>query len=345
MKLGLIVGYAGRHLAPPMELILEAERLGYESCWTSEAYGSDAVSVSSWILARTTRIKVGTAILQMPARTPTMTAMTALSLDHLSGGRFIVGLGPSGPQVVEGWYGASYAKPLTRLREYIEIMQKVWKREEPVTYEGYHYTLPYKGADATGLGKPLKCILHCERRIPIYTASLQHKSVAVSAELADGFFPIWLNPERTDLFDAPIMEGLAKVPGKTLADFDIAPGVGLVMDDDLEKCRALIKPRIALYVGGMGARGKNFYTEYAGRLGYAGEAKKIQELYLDGKKSEAIAAVPDKLVDEVSLIGPAARIKDRLQAWIAAGKTHHVGTLVVAGFQPEALRVVAETVL
>jgi F420-dependent oxidoreductase-like protein len=324
---------------------LEAERLGFDSCWTSEAYGSDAISVSAWILARTTKIKMGTAILQMPARTPTMTAMTALSLDHLSGGRFIIGLGPSGPQVVEGWYGASYAKPLTRLREYIDIMNKVFAREEPVTYEGYHYTLPYKGKDATGLGKPLKSILHCERRIPIYTASLQHKSVALSAELCDGFFPIWLNPERTDLFDAPIKEGLAKVPGKTLADFDIAPAVGVVMGNDLEQCRNMIKPRIALYVGGMGARGKNFYTDFASRLGYPDAARKIQDLYLEGKKAEAIAAVPDKLVDEVSLVGPADRIKDRLQAWIAAGKTHHVGTLVVAGYQPEALRLIAETVL
>jgi F420-dependent oxidoreductase-like protein len=328
-----------------MDLILEAERLGFDSCWTSEAYGSDAISVSSWILARTTKIKMGTAILQMPARTPTMTAMTALSLDHLSGGRFIVGLGPSGPQVVEGWYGASYAKPLTRLREYIEIMHKVFAREQPVTYDGYHYQLPYRGADATGLGKPLKSILHVERRIPIYTASLQHKAVALSAELTDGFFPIWLNPERPDMFDAPIKEGLAKVPGKTLKDFDIAPAVGLVMGDDLEACRNQIKPRIALYVGGMGARGKNFYTDFAGRLGYEDAAKKIQDLYLDGKKNEAIAAVPDKLVDEVALVGPADRIKDRLQAWIAAGKTNHVGTLVLAGFQSEALRLVAETVL
>jgi F420-dependent oxidoreductase-like protein len=345
MKLGLTVGYSGRKLELPLDLVLEAERLGFDSCWTSEAYGSDAISVSAWILARTTKIKMGTAILQMPARTPTMTAMTALSLDHLSGGRFIIGLGPSGPQVVEGWYGASYAKPLTRLREYIDIMNKVFAREEPVTYEGYHYTLPYKGKDATGLGKPLKSILHCERRIPIYTASLQNKSVALSAELCDGFFPIWLNPERPDLFEEPIKEGLAKVPGKTLADFDIAPAVGVVMGDDLEQCRNFIKPRIALYVGGMGARGKNFYTDFASRLGYADAARKIQDLYLDGKKAEAIAAVPDQLVDDVSLVGSADRIKDRLQAWIAAGKKNQVGTLVVAGYQPEALRLIAETVL
>jgi F420-dependent oxidoreductase-like protein len=345
MKLGLTVGYSGRTLALPMDLVLEAERLGFDSIWTSEAYGSDAVSVSAWILAHTKKIKMGTAILQMPARTPTMTAMTALTLDHLSGGRFIVGLGPSGPQVVEGWYGASYAKPLTRLREYLDIMHKVFERKEPVTYDGYHYQLPYKGEGATGLGKPLKSILHCERRIPIYTASLQPKSVALSAELTDGFFPIWFNPEKPDLFAEPIKEGLAKAPGKTLKDFDTAPAVGVAMGDDLQQCRNMIKPMIALYVGGMGARGKNFYTDYAARLGYPDAALKIQDLYLAGKKEEAMAAVPDQLVDDVALVGPADRIKGRLQAWIAAGKSHAVGTMVLGSRQPEALRLIAETVL
>ena len=345
MKLGLTVGYSGRTLQLPLDLVLEAEKLGFDSCWTSEAYGSDAISVSAWILARTTRIKMGTAILQMPARTPTMTAMTALTLDHLSGGRFIVGLGPSGPQVVEGWYGASYAKPLTRLREYIEIMHKVFERKEPVTYDGVHYQLPYKGKDASGLGKPLKSILHPERKIPIYTASLQHKSVAVSAELTDGFFPIWLNPEKPELFKAPIEEGLAKVPGKTLKDFDIAPAVAVAMGEDLQACRDMLKPWFALYIGGMGARGKNFYTEFASRLGYPDAARKIQDLYLDGKKEEAAAAVPDKLVDETTLVGPKARIQERLKAWIAAGKTHHVGTMVLGTRDPEVLRVVAEAVL
>jgi F420-dependent oxidoreductase-like protein len=345
MKLGIVVGYSGRKLTLPMPLVHEAERLGFDSCWTSEAYGSDAVSVSAWILANTSRIKVGTAILQLPARTPTMTAMTAMSLDQLSGGRFIVGLGPSGPQVVEGWYGATYAKPLSRLREYIEIMHKVLAREEPVVYDGYHYQLPYKGQDGTGLGKPLKSILHCERKIPIYTASLQHKAVSLSAELCDGFFPIWLNPERTDLFEAPISEGLAKVAGKRREDFDIAPFVTVVMGDDLAKCREQVKPSMALYIGGMGARGKNFYTDYASRLGYADAARKIQDLYLDGKKDEAAACVPDQLIDDVALCGPGDRIKARLQAWVAAGKSHHVGTMILGTQQPEALQLIAETVL
>jgi F420-dependent oxidoreductase-like protein len=344
MKLGLNLGYAGRKLSLPMDMVLEAERLGFDSVWSSEAYGSDAISASAWILARTTRIRAGTAILQMPARTPTMTAMTALSLDHLSGGRFIVGLGPSGPQVVEGWYGASYAKPLTRLREYMEIMRAVFAREAPVTYDGYHYQLPYHGPDSTGLGKSLKCILHADKRVPIYTASLQPKAVAVSAELADGFFPIWLNPERADVFEPWIAEGLAKA-GKTRDQFDMAPFVPLVMGDDLEQCRNLVKPGLALYIGGMGARGKNFYTDYTSRNGYPDAAKRVQDLYLDGKKEEACAAVPDALIDEVALVGSAARIKDRLQAWIAAGKSGLVGTMIVRAMQPEALQLLAETVL
>jgi F420-dependent oxidoreductase-like protein len=344
MKLGLNLGYSGRTLSLPLDLVAEAERLGFDSVWTSEAYGSDAVSTSAWLLAHTQRIRVGTAILQMPARTPTMAAMTALSLDHLSGGRFIVGLGPSGPQVVEGWYGASYAKPLTRLREYIEIMRKVFAREEPVQYEGYHYQLPYHGPDATGLGKPLKCILHAERRIPIYTASLQPKAVALSAELTDGFFPIWLNPEKTDLFDAPIAEGLAKA-GKSRADFDTAASVGVVLGDDVAACRNMIKPMLALYMGGMGARGKNFYTDYATRLGYGDAARKVQDLYLDGKKDEATAAVPDQLIDDVALVGPADRIRGRLEAWTAAHKQGKVGTLILNSRQPEALRLIAETLL
>jgi len=344
MKLGLNIGYASRKLALPLDLIAEAEQLGFDSVWTSEAYGSDCVTTSTWILAHTKRIRVGTAIMQMPARTPTMTAMTAISLDHLSGGRFIVGLGPSGPQVVEGWYGASYAKPLTRLREYIEIMRKVVAREGPVTYAGYHYQLPYKGADSTGLGKPLKCILHAEHQFPIYTASLQPKAVALSAELADGFFPIWIDPEQPDVFEANIADGLARA-GKPRNAFDMAPFVGVVMGDDLQQCRNAIKPMLALYIGGMGARNKNFYNDYASRTGWPDAARTIQELYLDGKKEEAAAAVPDALVDAVALVGNADRIKGRLQAWMAAAKAGKVGTMVLGTGQVEAMRAIAETVL
>lgn len=346
MKLGMIVGYSGRKLVLPMDLILEAERLGYDSCWTAEAYGSDAVTPAAWILAKTTKLRVGTAIMQLAARAPTMAAMTALSLDHLSQGRFIVGLGPSGPQVVEGWYGASYDKPLTRLREYIEIMRAVFAREAPLEYQGVHYQLPYKGEDGTGLGKPLKSILHCERKVPIYTASLQPKAVAMSAQLCDGFFPVWMNPERFDIFAPAVEKGLAKAGGgKSLAQFDVAPFVTVVLGDDLDQCRMPVKAMLALYVGGMGARDKNFYTAYAAQLGYGDAARKIQDLYLDGKKNEAIAAVPDQLVDDIALVGSRDRIRDRAQRWVEAGKKGHVGSMLIGSGQKEALQLMAELVL
>ena len=346
MKLGLVVNYSGRKLELPMDLILEAERLGFDSCWTAEAYGSDAVTPAAWILSKTTKIRVGTAIMQLPARAPTMAAMTAMSLDHLSGGRFIIGLGPSGPQVVEGWYGASYEKPLTRQREYIEIMRMVFARKAPVEYSGVHYQLPYRGPGSTGLGKPLKSILHCEHKIPIYTASLQPKPVAMSAELCDGFFPAWMDPDRFDVFDESIAEGFAKAGGgKTLEHFDVAPIVVVVLGDDVDACRVPVKAMLALYVGGMGARDKNFYNEYVTKLGYGAEARTIQDLYLAGKKDEAGAAVPDKLVDEIALVGPKDRIRDHAQRWIAAGKKRHVGSMLLGAMQPEALQVVAELML
>ncbi len=346
MKLGVVVPYGGRKITLPFDMVREAERLGYDSCWTSEAYGSDAISISAWLLAHTRKIKVGTAILQLPARAPTMAAMTAMSLNQLSGGRFIVGLGPSGPQVVEGWYGASYAKPLTRLHEYIDVMRQVFARETAVAYDGHHYQLPYRGADATGLGKPLKTILHHEQKIPIYTASLQPKAVALSAEIADGFFPIWLAPEKARLFAEPIQEGLTKAGGgKSLKDFDVAPFVAVAMGDDLQACRNALKPNMALYIGGMGARGKNFYTTYASQLGYADAATRVQDLYLAGQKDEAAALVPDALIDDVALVGSKDRIRDRLQAWISAGRQHLVGTMIVATSDMAALRLIAETVL
>lgn len=346
MRLGLVVGYAGRKIELPMGLIHEAERLGFDSCWTAEAYGSDAVSTAAWILSKTSTLRVGTAIMQLPARAPSMAAMTAISLDQLSGGRFIVGLGPSGPQVVEGWYGASYAKPLTRLREYIDIMRLVMAREAPLEYAGVHYQLPYKGSDSSGLGKPLKSILHCESRIPFYTASLQPKAVAMSAELCDGFFPVWMNPERFDIFAEPIETGLKKAgQGKTLAEFDVAPFVTVIVGDDLDKARWPVKANLALYIGGMGARDKNFYNHYATQLGYGDAARKIQDLYLAGKKAEALAAVPDELVDDIALVGPRDRIRDRAQRWIEAGKKHHVGSMLLGTGQPEALQLMAELML
>jgi F420-dependent oxidoreductase-like protein len=346
MNLGLVLGYSGKRVQLDMAPILEAERLGFSSVWTAEAYGSDAVSTAAWVLSRTERIKVGTAIMQMPARTPACAAGTAITLSQLSGGRFLLGLGASGPQVVEGWHGVAYGRPLTRTREYVSIIRKIVAREAPVEHDGYHYQLPYRGADATGLGKPLKSIVHPDPDLPIYTASISPAGMRCAGEVADGVIPVWMNPERFDLFEKSLQEGFdAAGGGKRLADFDIAPFTSVVLGDDVEKCRMPIKGMLSLYIGGMGARGKNFYNDYARRLGYEAEAAKIQDLYLDGKKAEAMAAVPDSLVDEVSLVGPRDRILDRLEAWKEAGAKRHVGSLLAAGATPEAMRLLAEAVL
>ena len=346
MKLGIVAGYSPAKMSVPMDLILEAENLGFDSVWTAEAWGSDAVTPAAWILARTTKINVGTAIMQMPARTPAMAAMTAMTLDAMSGGRFILGLGPSGPQVIEGWHGVAYGRPLERTREYISIIRKILERKEPVTHDGFHYHLPYNGPDATGLGKPLKSILHGNPALKIFTASIAPNGVRCSAEAADGLFPVWMNPDRFDLFEGALNEGFAKAGGgKSLKDFHIAPFVQVVLNDDLEKARQPVRESLALYIGGMGAREKNFYNDYAKRLGYEDAAVKIQDLFLSGKRAEAAAEVPDKLIDEVALVGSADRIRDRLQAWTAAGKKGYVGSLLASGASPEALRVLAEAVL
>ncbi len=344
MKLGLISGYSGKVVELGIDRIRQAESMGYESVWTAEAYGSDAVTPATWILAKTEKIKVGTAIMQMPARTPACTAMTAMTLNQLSGGRFILGLGASGPQVVEGWHGVAYGRPITRLKEYITIVRKIMAREAPVEFEGYHYNLPYKGDDATGLGKPLKSILQADTSIPIYTASITPRGLEASAEVADGVFPVWMDPERFDVFEDSINKGLEK-GGRKIADYDIAPFVTCVMGDDLDKCRMPIKANLALYVGGMGARDKNFYNDYAKALGYEEAAAKIQDLYLAGKREEAMAAVPDELVDAVHLAGPAGRIKERLQVWKEAGRKGHVGSMLIGSGQPEALELIAGEML
>jgi F420-dependent oxidoreductase-like protein len=326
----------------PLDLILEAERLGFDSVWTAEAYGSDAITPLTWIGAKTSRIRLGTAIMQIPARTPAMCAMTAMTLDALSGGRFILGLGPSGPQVVEGWHGVRYGKPLTRTREYIQIIRQILKREKPVEFHGEEYELPYVGPGATGLGKPLKSILHGRADLPIYTAAIGPAGVKTAAELADGFFPIWMSPEKWSVFAPHVEEGFKKAGGgKSLANFDVAPFVTCILGDDLEKCRNAVKPMLALYIGGMGARGKNFYNDYAKRLGYEEAAVRIQDAFLAGDRGTAMAAVPDKLVDEVALVGSKERIRDRLAAW----KASPVGTLCLGTGQLDAVRTIAELVL
>jgi len=346
MKIGLLIGYSGGKYQLPMDLILEAEAAGFDSVWSAEAWGSDAITPLAWILSRTTKLKAGTAICQIPARTPANMAMTAMTLDQLSGGRFILGVGPSGPQVVEGWYGNAYGKPLARSREYIDIIRKILAREEPLTYDGEHYQIPYNGPGSTGLGKPLKSILHGNPAMPIYTASFTPNGVRMAAEVADGFLPVWMNPERFDLFDEPLKEGFAKAGGgKSLENFDVAPFVRMVMGNDIDKCRLQIKHGLALYIGGMGARNKNFYNDYAKTMGYEEAAVKIQDLYLAGAKDAAAEAVPDQLVDETALVGPGAHIREQLALWKSAAGRKEVGTMIVAVNNPADARFLAEELL
>src|SRR5262245_16732732 len=335
MRLGLMVGYSGAQIAIDIKMIQEAEKLGYDSVWTAEAYGSDAVSPLAWIAAQTTKIKLGTGIMQCPGRSPANTAMTAMTLDALSGGRFILGLGTSGPQVVEGWHGVPYDKPLTWLREYIAVVRAVLARDKPLEFQGTRYQIPYRGPGATGLGKPLKSILHGRRDIPIYTGSMAPKSQELSAEICDGLLLTCMHPERFDVIEPHLQAGFAKAGGgKSLANFDLAPAVAVIVGDDLDTCRAPLKMSLALYIGGMGARDKNFYNEYVRKIGFEAEAREIQDLYLSGKKAEAIAKVPDALVDAFNLVGPKERIRDRFQVW----KESKVGTMLVGTVQPEAVR-------
>jgi F420-dependent oxidoreductase-like protein len=338
MRFGLNVGYSGARLSVDMNLVHEAERLGFHSVWTAEAYGSDAVTPLAWIGGQTTRIHLGSAIMQMPARTPAMTASTATSLDQLSGGRFLLGLGVSGPQVVEGWHGQPFGKPLVKTREYVSIVRRIWARAEPLEHVGAHYQIPYRGADATGLGKPLRSILH-GRQIPIYIAAIGPKSVEQAAEIADGWLPVWYSPYRTHVYKGTLDAGFRRAGGgKSIRTFDVAPSVVVLQGDDVQACLDFVKPMLALYIGGMGARGKNFYNDLACRYGFEADAKKIQDLYLDGKKAEAAAAVPNELVDEVALVGPAARIRDRLAPWRESGVT----TMICGLRQPEAMRTLVE---
>lgn len=345
MKLGFLLGYSGKHIHMPIELIQQAESMGYDSVWTAEAYGNDAVTSAAYVLAQTSKIRVGTAIMQMPARTPAMCAMTAMSLDQLSGGRFIVGLGASGPQVVEGWHGVPYGKPVTRTKEYIQIMRKIFEREGPVEFDGQIYQMPNQSEGTTGLGKPLKSIL-AATDIPIYTASITPAGLRCAGEVADGVFPVWMDPNKYDVLGESIEQGFEKAGnGKSLKDFDIAPFVTVAMNDDLDAAYDALRPWLALYIGGMGAKNKNFYHEYATRLGYGDAANQIQELYLSGKKPEAEALVPNELLAEVSLIGPRERIIERLGPWKEAGKRGEVGSMLLGVQDPVVLELLASEML
>jgi F420-dependent oxidoreductase-like protein len=336
VKLGVNLGYAppGTNPASLVPHVQAAESLGYDSVWAAEAWGTDAVTVLAWLAASTSTIKVGSAIMQIPGRTPANTAMTAATLDLMSGGRFILGLGTSGPQVVEGWHGEPWGKPLGKTREYIEIVRSALRRET-LEHHGEHYSIPYDGPGATGLGKPLKMMLRPLRAdIPIFLAAIGPKNVALAAEIADGWLPIFVDPER---FDDAFGESIAAArPG-----FEIAATVSVLVGDDVQALRDSLKPYLALYVGGMGAKGRNFYNALMRRYGWEADAERIQELYLAGSQREAIAAVPDAFVDAVCLVGPKERIRDRLDAWRGTPVT----TLVVGSAQPEALQTLAELVL
>jgi F420-dependent oxidoreductase-like protein len=314
VRLGFYMGYASPGTNPTelIALAQEAERLGYESAWAAEAWGTDAVTVLSWLAATTSRIKIGSAILQMPARTPANTAMTAATLDLMSGGRFLLGLGTSGPQVVEGWHGEPWGKPLTKTREYVGLVRAALRREL-LQHDGEHYQVPFRGEGGTGLGKPLKLMLRPLRAdIPIFLAALRPRAVELAAEIADGWLPIFFSPERArETFPVPFARN----------GLEIVPSVPAQVSDDSAAARDSLKPYYALYIGGMGARGANFYNDLARKYGYEREAEQIQTLFLDGKQREAAAAVPDAFVDEVALVGPRERIADRLAAWRESGAT------------------------
>jgi F420-dependent oxidoreductase-like protein len=342
LKLGLNTGYwAGGPPPGAAEAVAEAERLGFDSIWTAEAYGSDCLTPLAWWGAETQRLKLGTAIVQMSARQPAATAMAAMTMDHLSGGRFILGLGVSGPQVVEGWYGMSFAKPLARTREYIGILREIWARRGPLEADGPHYPLPLP--DGTGLGKPLKASIHPLREeIPIYLGAEGPKNIALCAELCDGWLAMLFSPSVYDeLYRPSLEEGFAR-PGarRSAADFEVCATVPLIVTDDIDAAADALRPFYALYFGGMGAKGANFHANVPIRMGYEQEVAEIQELYLSGKKDEAGAKIPRKLIEELSLIGPAEKIRDELARW----RESIVTTLLISG-DVATMRTAAELVL
>lgn len=327
MKLGLMTGYWSA--GPPkdaVEAIAAADELGWDSIWTAEAYGSDALTPLAWWGASTTNVDLGTAIIQMSARTPTATAMAAISMDHLSGGRFRLGLGASGPQVVEGWYGQPYPRPLERTREYVDVVRQVFDREAPVTIDGKHYQLPLDGG--AGLGKALKPTVHPLRSdLPIYLAAEGPKNVTLSAEICDGWLPFWFSPKSNDFYTDCLKDGFAKGGRHNFDTFDVACPVPLIPHDDVETAANFVRPMLALYVGGMGAKGANFHFDVLARMGWESECHTIQDLYLDGKRDEAIAAIPLAMVEDVALVGPPDKIKEEIPKWAETVIT----TLLVSG--------------
>jgi F420-dependent oxidoreductase-like protein len=344
MRLGLQLGYWGA--GPPdhaQDLVDEAERLGLDAVFAAEAWGSDALTPLAWYGSRTSRVRLGTAIVQMSARTPTGCAMHALTLDHLSGGRAVLGLGVSGPQVVEGWYGAPFAKPLARTREYVSVVRQVLAREAPVVNDGVHYPLPYSRDDATGLGKPLKPITHPLRAdLPIWLGAEGPRNVALAAEIADGWLPLFYAPRLGPMYEKWLAEGFAR-PGarRTREEFEVCATAQVVVTDDRERTLEAMKPYLALYIGGMGSKQRNFHRDVFVRMGYEAETEQIQQAYLAGEKDKAAAAVPDRLVEDITLLGSAERVREDVARWEEAG----VSMLLVTCQSVGELRAVAEAVL
>jgi F420-dependent oxidoreductase-like protein len=341
LKLGLNTGYwTGGPPPGAAESIAEAERLGFDSIWTAEAYGSDCLTPLAWWGASTERLKLGTAIVQMSARQPAATAMAAMTLDHLSGGRFILGLGVSGPQVVEGWYGMEFAKPLARTREYIAILRDIWARKGRLQAPGPHYPLPLPGG--TGLGKPLKSSIHPLREdIPIYLGAEGPKNIALCAELCDGWLALFFSPEHQDIYTPSLQEGFARAGARRSAeDFEVAATVPFILSDDIEAATDALRPFYALYFGGMGAKGTNFHANVAIQMGYEVEVEEIAELYLAGHKDDAAAKVPRELIEAMALVGPREKIADDLVRW----RESIVTTMLISG-DVTTLRAAAELVL
>jgi len=340
MKLGLSIGYSGAEMRLPVETVLLAERLGYDSVWTAEAYGSDAITPLAYMAALTRRIRLGTGIIQLAARTPAAAAMSMATLDALAGGnRAIAGIGVSGPQIVEGWYGQPWGKPYWRIRDYVAIMRKIFAREEPVIHAGREISLPFTGEGALGIGKPLKSILHMNPRLPIWLGTGTEANVKLTAEIADGWLPLGFVPGSMKTYLPWLEEGFRRAgKGKSLKDLEIQASTTVIITDEVRAAFRQMKPNIALYVGGMGHRDKNFHNDMMVRRGYGDAAKAIQELYLAGRKGEAIEAVPDEYCDEMALVGPPARIRDRYRAWEDSGATG----LTIRTDQDEALELMAE---